>query len=404
MTRRVVITGLGPVASIGVGVEEFRSAVRNGTSGIGPDTRLRDQGFPTYHTGALRFDPSCLLRRLSASGTEWSDNDLLAAAAARLAVMDAGLDEETLRCGRTAAIVGTTHAETETLEAWVLQATLRGGPEHVSPALLDRMLSGNLAVAASRELGLTGEAVVIPTVCAAASYAVGYGYDRIRHGEVDIVVAGGADLAVRMGHAGFTRLGALAKTTCAPFDQSRSGTLIGEGGAVVVLEELTAATARGAHVYAEVLGYGVNCDARSMVSPTADRIAACIRKAHRQAGIEPADVGYISAHGTGTRANDAAEANAIMQVFGVSPPPTSSTKSVLGHTMGAAAGFNVIAAALALDEGYVPPTVHFTAPDAETRWLDVVANKAREVQPGIAEIHGFGFGGLNAVLMLGRMR
>ncbi|MEV5703568.1 beta-ketoacyl synthase N-terminal-like domain-containing protein [Actinoallomurus sp. NPDC052274] len=221
MPRRVVISGLGPVASIGVGAAAFGAALGAGRSRITPNRDLHDEGFPVYHAGTLRaFDPASILERLLAG--EWGDNDRLAAAAARLAVKDAGLDEESLRCAKAGAVVGTTHAETDTLERWSLQAILRGGLERADARLLDRMLGGNLALAVARELGLAGAAMVIPTVCAAGAYAIGYAADLVRHGDADVVIAGGADVMVRVGHAGFTRLGALADR-CAPFEEPPHG-------------------------------------------------------------------------------------------------------------------------------------------------------------------------------------
>jgi len=202
-------------------------------------------------------------------------------------------------------------------------------------------------------------------------------------------------------HAGFLRLGTLAKDACSPFDRNRTGILTAEGGAALLLETLEHARSRRAVAYAEVLGYGLNCDADHMVAPNAASIAACIRLAHRNASVRPSDINYICAHGTGTPANDSAEALAIRQVFGEQMPPVSSIKSMLGHTMGAASGFGAIASALAIAKGFLPPTTNWANPDPEMHGLDPVPNVARSAKVRVVQNNGFAFGGNNAIVILG---
>jgi len=223
----------------------------------------------------------------------------------------------------------------------------------------------------------------------------------LRNGEADVMVAGGADAVCRWVHAGFFRLGALARDACSPFDRDRSGILTAEGGSALVLETLDHAQARGARPYAEVFGYGLNCDADHMVAPNAASIAACMRLAHHNASIKPSDIDYICAHGTGTRANDSTEAQAIREVFGERLPPISSIKSMLGHTMGAASSFGAIASVLAITGGFLPPTINWTNPDLELAGLDPVPNKARPAKIRVVQNNGFAFGGNNAILILG---
>ncbi len=218
------------------------------------------------------------------------------------------------------------------------------------------------------------------------------------------MVAGGADSVCRWAHAGFYRLGALSERACSPFDRDRAGILTAEGGVALVLEDRDHALARGARVYAEVLGYGLNCDAHHMVAPDAERIAECMRMAQRNAGIAPEDVDYICAHGTGTTANDEAEARAVRLVFGDRPPPVSSIKSMLGHTMGAASGFGAVAAVLAIARGFLPPTVNWTTPDPAFDWLDPVPNRARPATVRVAQNNGFAFGGNNCITVFGAAR
>jgi 3-oxoacyl-[acyl-carrier-protein] synthase II len=215
------------------------------------------------------------------------------------------------------------------------------------------------------------------------------------------MVTGGADSVCRWVHAGFFRLGTLAKDACSPFDRNRSGILTAEGGAALLLETLDHALARGARPYAEVLGYGLNCDANHMVAPNACSIAACMRLALGQAHIRPSDVDYICAHGTGTPSNDSVEFQAIHAVFGEDTPPVSSIKSMLGHTMGAASGFGAIASCLAITEGFLPPTINWVTADPEMVGLDTVPNQARRATVRIVQNNGFAFGGNNAIVILG---
>jgi 3-oxoacyl-[acyl-carrier-protein] synthase II len=209
----------------------------------------------------------------------------------------------------------------------------------------------------------------------------------------------------RYTHAGFYRLGALAPEVCRPFDTHRSGILTAEGAAALLLEPLAQARARGARIYAEVLGYGLTCDAVHMVQPDSSSIAECIRRAHRAAGVAPSDVDYVCAHGTGTRTNDATEVAAVREVFGDRLPPISSIKSMLGHTMGAASGFGSLVCCAALYEGFLPPTATLREVDPELGpGLDCVPGQARPARPRIAQNHGFAFGGNNAIVVLGRVQ
>jgi 3-oxoacyl-[acyl-carrier-protein] synthase II len=399
--NRVVITGLGPVSSIGIGVGEFCSALLAGRSGIARIESFDLTGFPHVNAGEVRnFSPRDLLVRLRPE--QWGRSSQFAAAAARLAVRDAGLDPGQVAPGRAGAVVGTTSGESQVIEALTAQLVADGWAS-MSPELLDQVPAARLANAVNTELGFAGESVTVCTACSASNYALGYAYDILAMDEADVMIAGGADSVCRWAHAGFYRLGALTEHACAPFDRDRSGILTGEGGAALLLETLPHARARGARIYAEVLGYGINCDASHMVSPNATRIAACMRLAHRNAEVKPADIDYISAHGTGTPANDAAEAQAIFEVFGAAPPPVSSTKSMLGHTMGAASGFGAIAATLAIDRGFLPPTINWKTEDPALAGLDPVPNTARRARVSVVQNDGFAFGGNNAIVIIGAL-
>jgi 3-oxoacyl-[acyl-carrier-protein] synthase II len=398
---RVVITGLGPVSSIGIGVAGFAAGLRSGRSGIAPIASFDASGFPHRNAGEVpAFRPETILRRLAVA--DWGRSALLTAAAARLAVEDAGLPA-LADPGRAGAVIGTTSGESTVVEELVA-ALVAGGYPAMSPETVRRAPAERLAHAASAELGLAGESITLTTACSASNYAIGYAYDCLATGEADVMLAGGADSVCRWAHAGFFRLGALTESQCSPFDQNRSGILTGEGGAVLLLETLSHARARGARIYAEVLGYGINCDAHHMVAPNEASVAACMKLAHDNAGVKPADVDYISAHGTGTPANDLCEARAIREVFGDTVPPVSSIKSMLGHTMGAASGFGAIAATLAIRDGFLPPTINWSTPDPQLSWIDPVPNQARPATVRVAQNNGFAFGGNNAITIFGAYR
>jgi 3-oxoacyl-[acyl-carrier-protein] synthase II len=401
MPRRVVVTGMGPVSNVGTGVAAFGDAIRSGRIGTGPIRGFDTAGFLHTVGGEIPdFDPAALLRRIAPGDARWGRTALLAASAARLAAEDASLD---LGGSRAAVVMGTTFGEVpafvEMAERWRREGW--GSPD---PATAARAPSSRLGLAAACELGTTGEVVTLGTACAAGNYALGYAYDLLVTGQADVAVAGGADSVNRFTHAGFHRMGALAPDVCRPFDLEHSGMLPSEGGVALVLEGLEDAVARGARIYAEVLGYGMTCDAKHPVAPDADSIARCFRTAHRRAGVTPDQVDYICAHGTGTRANDTIETEAVRAVFGRKPPPVSSIKSMLGHTMGAASGFGAVACALSIARGFLPPTMNHRMADPDLGGLDVVPNQSRDETVRIAQNNSFAFGGNNAVVMFGSVR
>lgn len=394
----VVITGIGPISSIGIGASAFDTALRSGCSGISRITSFDPSGFPHQNAGEVHaFLPEDYLHRIDVR--RWGRSSLFAAAAARLAALDAGLDVEAVPPGRVAAVVGTTSGEpvvSETLTSGIVERGIAAIDADISEMLPANRLSN----AVCAELGASGESLTIGTACSASNYAIGYGYDLLCSGAADVVYAGGADAMCRWAHAGFYRLGALAKDACAPFDRDRSGILTGEGGAMIVLETAEHAAARGRRPRAVVRGYAANCDAKHPVAPDAAGIAACMRLAHANADVTPDQIDYICAHGTGTPANDATEVAAIREVFGSTPPPVSSIKSMLGHTMGASSGFGVIACVLAINGGYLPPTINWSHTDDALGPLDVVPNRARPGVIRFAQNDGFAFAGNNAIVVL----
>jgi 3-oxoacyl-[acyl-carrier-protein] synthase II len=399
--RRVVVTGLGPVSNVGTGAEAFGASIRAGRSGVSPISSFDASGFPHRNAGEVKdFDPGSSLDRLDPD--EWGRSSLFAAAAARLAVADAGLGAGELSRAAAGSVLGTTSGESQIIERLTEEEVERGWANQTA-RLYEQVPAARLAYAVNRELGLTGEATTLATACSAGNYALGYAYDLVRFGEADIMLAGGADSVLRWAHAGFFRLGAVAEEVSSPFDLNRSGIITAEGGAVLVLETLDGARARGARVYAEVLGYGLNCDADHMVSPNPAGIAECVRRAHANAGIKAEDVDYVCAHGTGTPANDLAEATAHREVFGQDPPPISSVKSMLGHTMGASSAFGAIASLIGMREGFLPPTINFSDHDPALGGIDPVPNEARPAELNVVQNNGFAFGGNNAITVFGRV-
>ncbi|WP_371101096.1 beta-ketoacyl synthase [Streptomyces sp. PU_AKi4] len=398
--HRVVLTGFGVFSSIGVGAEEFAEGLRVGRSGAKPITAFDTEGF-AHSNGCeiVDFHPEKWITTLDA--TELGRASQFSVAAARMAIDDAGLDVGKLREQRGLISVGTTDGESFDLDHLV-ESQLAHGPEHMDSTIARRVRAGRLSAAIAHELGLTDvEAITIPTACAAGNYAIGYGYDAVRTGEVDFALCGGADAMCRKTFAGFYRLGTIAPELCQPFDADRKGILTGEGAGVLVLESLQSALARGARIYAEVLGYGLNCDAYHQVAPNQQSVGRCMELALENAGIEPHQVDLISAHGTGTKANDITEARAIRSVYGDTPPRTVSIKSMLGHTMGAASALAAIACSLAIVHKFIPPTInHFTTdPECE---VDCVPNKAVEADLRVVQNNGLAFGGNNAVVVLGK--
>lgn len=398
-SRRVVVTGLGAITSVGFGVSEFARALRQGISGVSEIEIFDKVGFPSTKGCEIRsFEPKDWIYNLEPKTLGRSSQ--FATAAARLAVEDAKIDLKQLSQKCCGVCVGTTEGEAQAndqlYETWV-----KKGPEHLNPEIVSQSTADRLSISVALELKLSGEAVTISTACSAGNYAIGHAYDLISSGDIDYMLCGGSDSMGRRTFAGFHRLGAIAPEKCQPFDKDRQGILTGEGSGMLFLESLDSAVARNAHIYAEVLGYGLNCDANHMVAPDKKSIANCMRLAHKNANISPEDVDYISAHGTGTHANDLAESEAIREVFGENPPPTSSIKSMIGHTMGAASALSAIACAIALKQNFIPPTINCQTPDRECG-IDCVPNTARKANLKVIQNDGFAFGGNNAIVILGK--
>ncbi|WP_275562044.1 beta-ketoacyl-[acyl-carrier-protein] synthase family protein [Streptomyces sp. 5-6(2022)] len=399
--HRVVVTGMGAISSIGIGTADFSTGLRSGRSAVRPITAFDTGGFAhAMGCEVTGFAPEDHIRNVPLHTLGRAGQ--LSVSAARMAVEDAGVEEADLRARRGLTAIGTTDGEARDMDRLV-ETELAKGPEAMDPVVAERVTAGRLSSAVARELGLRSvEAVTLPTACAAGNYAIGYGYDAISSGDVDYALCGGADALCRKTFTGFYRIGTIAPEKCRPFDKDRQGILTGEGAGVLVLENLESARARGARIHAEVLGFALNCDAHHPVAPDEDSVADCMRLALENAGVGPGDVDFISAHGTGTRANDVTEAAAVRRVFGADTAPrTISMKSMLGHSMGAASALASIGCVLAIVEGFIPPTINHVETDPECG-LDCVPNEAVAARPRVVQNNGLAFGGNNAVLILGK--
>ncbi|HEV8129725.1 MAG TPA: beta-ketoacyl-[acyl-carrier-protein] synthase family protein [Acidobacteriota bacterium] len=402
--NRVVITGLGLLAPIGVGKEQFWNNLIAGTSGITPVTAFDTSAFPVHLGAEVKdFDAQQYCRR--SKPEELGRASQLAIAAARLAIHDAHIELRNLDPNRVGVSMGTTSGEPLFVEQYndIRKAQgLEAIPGEIMPKYPCNVIPTNIAI----EFELHGPCLMIPTACAAGNYAIGYGYDVIRAGRADLMLAGGADAFSRITYMGFARLGAIAPERCQPFDKNRKGMVPGEGAAVLILEPRDSALARGAHIYAEVLGYGLSCDSHHMTAahPEGDGAVRAMASALKESGVTIEDVDYISAHGTGTPTNDRVESIAVRRLFGKQAErvPISSIKSMIGHTMGAASAIEAVACALAIDTGIIPPTINYESPDPECD-LDYVANQARRTDPSVVLNNAYAFGGNNASLCLARL-
>ncbi|HMC36750.1 MAG TPA: beta-ketoacyl-ACP synthase II [Actinomycetota bacterium] len=408
-SSRVVITGIGPVTPVGVGVDAFWDGLKTGRNGIGPIERFDPSDLPVRLAGEVRdFQPTDWMELKESRRTDRFVH--FAVAAARLAHEDAGKPD--FEPERTGVVVASGIGGIESLLRQH-EVLLARGPGRVSAFMVPSLMANAAAGQVAMRFGLTGPNTCVVTACAAGAHAVGEGYRLIREGLADVVLVGGAEAAiVPITVAAFAQMQALTKnpdpgTASRPFDADRDGFVLGEGACILVLEREDAARARSARIYAEVAGYGASADAYHITQPdpTGTGAALAIRSALREAGEEPAAIGYVNAHGTSTPLNDAAETAAIKAALGedvAGRVPVSSTKSMTGHLLGAAGAVEAAATAMALSDGVLPPTIHYRTADPACD-LDCVPNQARPATDlRVALSNSFGFGGQNAVLALRR--
>jgi 3-oxoacyl-[acyl-carrier-protein] synthase II len=399
--RRVFITGMGVVSSLGFGRKAFLESLLAGKSGARP---------------VESFDVSSIDRKIACEVRGFRPRDFLTAAearrvgrcsamaiaATRMAVEDAGLTVEHLAGDRTAVILGTTMGEANLLgeleSAWI-----HGGVDAVDPAKIARYGTTLLPIHVARAVGARGMVQTLPAACAAGNYAIGFAADQIRAGRADIALSGASEIIEKLQFAGFVRLGAVAPERCQPYDKNRRGLLVGEGAAMLTLESEEHAMARGATLLAEVGGYGLACDAHHITRPHPEGAgsAQAMREAIRTSGLEPSDVDFINAHGTATDANDEIESRVIRTIFGDQRVPISSVKSMIGHCMGASSALEAVSCVETILTGMYPPTMNLEEQDPECD-VDVVANAARKGPSDVVLNNALAFGGYDAVLLLAK--
>ncbi|SFE54622.1 3-oxoacyl-[acyl-carrier-protein] synthase II [Paenibacillus algorifonticola] len=408
--NRVVVTGLGVVSPLGIGVETFWEGMLAGKSGIGPIDTFDATKHKTHFAGLVRdFNPEEQFGKKEARKMDRFTQFGLAAAEEALA--DSGLQLEQLDRERLAVYVGSGIGGLQTLQDNEGQLRQRG-PGRVSPLLVPMMIANMAAAQISIRLGSLGPTLAPVTACSVGNTAIGEAFRLIRGGWADVVFAGGSEAAVTdIALAGFGNATAIStrneepQRASRPFDSGRDGFVMSEGAGIMVLESLEHAQSRGARIYAEVVGYGATSDAYHIVAtpPDGDGAYRAMKLALQEAGLAPADVDVISAHATSTEVGDSSEASAIRRLFaadGQQTPAVTATKSMLGHMLGASGGAQAIALAKGLQEGVITPTINYEQPDPACGDLDIVAGEARRANIKVGLTNSFGFGGHNAVIAM----
>lgn len=404
--NRVVITGLGMVTPIGTGNDKFWKAALAGENGVRPLVQFDPTAFRTKTGGeVLDFNASTYLSQEEIERMGRSSQ--FAVSAAKMAVQDAKLSLEKVNPYRIAVSMGTTMGEPQILEKGVNIKYKTGNSQDIPSNLPRQYPCGTIPANVARTLNARGPLIMIPTACAAGNYAIGYGYDLIQLGKVDMVITGGADPFSGIAFTGFNRLLATTPDVCRPFDLNRAGMAVSEGSGMLILERLDHALARGAQIYAEILGYGLGCDAFKMTIPDPDGSGGimALSRAIKNTGIAIEDIDYISAHGTGTGENDKIETAIVKAVLKdyAYKVPMSSIKSMLGHTMGAASAIEAAACAMMIRNNVILPTINYKDPDPECD-LDCVPNTSREAEVNTVISNAYAFAGNCSALVLRKFK
>lgn len=405
--RRVVITGLGAVSPLGIGVEKNWAALTKGESGIGPITRFDASDFPVRIAGEVKnFDPEEYIDKKEARKMDIFIHYALVAA--EMALADSGLEITAENADRIGVVVGSGMGGLPAIEKYH-EAMLNNSYRKISPFFIPMSIINLAAGQISIKTGAKGPNLAPVSACATGTHAIGDAFRIIQRGDADAAFAGGTESTVcAMGMAGFAVMKALSSRNddpagaSRPFERNRDGFVMSEGAGIVMLEEYEAAKRRGARIYAEVIGYGLTGDAYHLTAPApeGEGAARCMRMALTTAGVNPETVDYVNAHGTSTPFNDLYETMGIKRVFGdhARKLMVSSTKSMTGHMLGAAGGIEAVFSALAITHGVVPPTINYVEPDPECD-LDYVPNQARQAKVEVVLSNSFGFGGTNASLL-----
>lgn len=410
MPKRVVITGMGAITPLGNNVETYWEALKQGKNGIDKIDKFDVEEFSTQMAAQVKdFDPIDYIDRKEARRMDRFCQ--FALAATYQAMQDASLNTEKLDKERFGVIIGSGIGGLETMENQV-KTLINKGPNRVSPFLVPMMIVNMAAGQISIAVGAKGINTTVVTACASATNAIGEAFKAIRYGEADVIITGGAEAPITpLALAGFCSMKAMStrnqdpKTASRPFDAERDGFVMGEGAGILILESYEHAVSRGANILAEIVGYGATADAYHITAPSPDGegAARAIKEAILNAGIEPSMVDYINAHGTSTPYNDKFETAAIKTIFGdhAYKLAVNSTKSMIGHLLGAAGGVEAIAVVKTLQEQFIHPTINYTIPDPDCD-LDYVPNNGRAAKVEYALSNSLGFGGHNASILLKR--
>ena len=408
--RRVVVTGMGMVTPVGIGVEESWRSVCEGRSGIGPVTKFDASSFPSKIAAEVKgFKPEEFMEKKKIRHFDTFIH--FAIASARMAMEDSGLKINENNRDRVGCVTGSGIGGLPMIEHFH-KVLLEKGPKRISPFFIPGIIANMVAGEIAIEFGARGPNTSITTACAASAHAIGESFRLIREGRADVMITGGSEAVITpLAFGGFCAMHALSQRNdepekaSRPFDLKRDGFVMGEGAGILILEELNHARERGAKIYAEILGYGMSSDAYHVAAPDPTAIGAinCMKMALEDAGIKPEDVNYINAHGTSTKLNDEVETKAIKALFKdhAYKVSISSTKSMTGHLLGGAGAIEAIFSIMTINTGIIPPTINYENPDPECD-LDYVPNKARKADVKIVLSNSFGFGGTNATLVFGR--
>ncbi len=405
--KRVVITGVGAISPLGLTMDENWKNLISGVSGIKSVKKFEGEEYRSHYAGEVDgFDIKNYFNDKSLNSIGLCSQ--FALAATKMALEDASLIENgTLKKDVPSNIgvaIGTTMGDVQELEK-VDYAYYYNGYKSIDPKNILNYPADKIANNISSVFSLTGPNTTFTTACAASNYAFGYGFDLINSGAADIVIAGGADVLSKVAFCGFSRIFAMATEMCQPFSLDRKGMIVSEGAIVLIMESLESAERRGTKILAEFLGYGLSCDAFDITIPHENGLGAIasMEKAIKDANIDKKEIGYISAHGTGTKENDRVETLAIKNVFGdyAKELLISSTKSMSGHLMGASSALEAAICVKVVNEGVVPPTINYTTPDPECD-LDYIPNAARKKDVSVCLSNAFAFGGNNASIIIKR--
>jgi nodulation protein E len=399
--RRVVVTGVGVLSSIGNTATRFEESLRAGRPGIAPITQVDTSRLRFRNAAEVRgFEPTEHFSELT-----WLDRFAqLGIVAARNAIADSALTWNDEMRARTGVITGSCLGGMATEDAFYFDF-YHENKSRLWPSAVPRIMSNAVASHVAMEQKFTGPTFTTSTACSSANHAIGQAFWLIRQGKLDCAVVGGSEAPIVLGHLkAWEGMRVVAPDTCRPFSKNRAGLILGEGAAMLVLETFEHACARGAKIYAELAGFGMSADAHHLTNPLADGAARAMSGALDDAGLAREQIAYVNAHGTGTPANDSTETRAVRQVFGshADSLAISSTKSMHGHALGAAGALEAAATVLAIHGNFIPPTANFVERDPACD-LDVVPNEARAAQIGAALSNSFAFGGLNAVLAFRRV-